>query len=414
MSAEVKIPLVLSRMRGTGLIAGIALLVLGLGLAMVIGENKSDTFFQGYLFAFYLWGGVSIGSVALLCIHHMTYGAWSFMIQRILEANVRMLPVIAIAFLPILAGPLLGLHGLYDAWVNPSADAEFAEVIGNKAVALQPGFWAARSVLYFAIWIGIGTLLTTWSRRMDDTGDGLVVLNFRRFCPPALIVYCLTMTFAALDWVMSLQPEWFSTLFGPLAWISQGLTILAFSILVLSYAADEKPLSRFVQAEHFHHLGNLMLAFTVLWAYMSFSQYLIIWSGNLPDEISYYMARKTNGYNALAVILMAGHFLFPLVYLLFRQNKLRLNRLRIICFWILAMRLFDVFWHMNPSFSHNSPGIDFTDVVIYLVVCAGFGGLWVHFFVGQLASRPLLSLNDPRLYEAVGLGADPEETLDHA
>lgn len=414
MSAESNIPMALSRFRGTGLVAGGILILVGFGMAMMFGENGHNTFFQGYLYAFYLWGGISIGSLVVLNVHHMTEGAWSFVIQRILEANVRILPWIGLLFIPILAGPALGLHNLYDSWVVNPDSAPFQEVVDKKSQMLNVPFWTLRGIGYFIIWIGMAHFLTKWSKQLDDTGDGLILLKYRRFCPPAILIYCLTMTFAALDWVMSLQAEWFSTLFGPLAWISQALTILALSILVLSYCANEKPLSRFVQTEHYHHLGNLMLGFTVLWAYMSFSQYLIIWNGNLPDEIAYYIARSSTGYIGLSIILIGCHFLFPLVWLLFRQNKLRMGRLRFICCWILTMRLFDVFWHLNPSFMHNSLEINFSDILIYLVVFAGFGGIWLHLFVGKLAERPMLSLNDPRLYKAVGHGTGHEEGMEHA
>jgi hypothetical protein len=356
---------------------------------------------QGYLYAFLLVSGLAIGSVALLCIHHMTRGAWSFVIQRILEASSRTLWVVALLFVPILLGVVTNgsVHGLYANWLNPSG--EFEEIIGNKEAVLNPAVWSLTSVGIMLIWLGMAYLLNTWSRRLDETGDASVIVNFRRFCPPALIVYCLTMTYAGLNWYMSVSPEWFSTLYGPLTWIGQGLTLLAFSILILSYIQDEKPLSRVVQAEHYHHLGNLMLAFTVLWAYMSFSQYLIIWAGNLPEEISYYMNRNTAGYNALAVILMFGHFFFPLMWLLFRRNKLSLRPLRMICCWILLMRLFDAFWVTYPSFPHAEPGIYVKEVLVAVATLAGLFGIWFWFFLGELTKRPLLALNDPALYDAV-------------
>ncbi len=418
-SADVRLPAALDRLRMPSLAVGAGLLVVGLILAFTVG-NGIDSFMQGYLYAFVIVGGIAIGSIALLCIHHMTRGSWSYIIQRILEANTRTLWIVALAFVPILVGPLTtsSFHSLYSRWTHPSG--EFAEVVLNKTALLNPATWATVSVALFLIWLAIAYLLNKWSRDLDETGNALICVKFRRFSPPALIVYALTMTVAGVLWLQSLTPEWFSTMYGPLQWISQGLTILAFSILVLSYLQDEKPLSRCVQADHYHRLGNLMMAFTVLWAYMSFSQYLIIWSGNLPEEISYYYTyRNTQGFHILAVILMFGHFFFPLMWLLFRRNKLNLRPLRFICCWILTMRMFDVFWNVNPSFPHAVPGVYFSEVLTSVIILLGFSGVWFWFFLGELAKRPLLALNDPAFYDAVQY---PEhhgpqhhgEALDHA
>ena len=201
MSAEVRLPRALERVRIPSLGAGVALLLLGLVLAFAIGEGF-ETFMHGYLYGYMLVGGIAIGSLGLLCIHHMTSGAWSFMLQRIFEANTRTLWIVAIGLIPILLGPLAGIHAMYSAWTSPSG--QFAEVIQNKERILNPAVWALSTVVIMAIWLGMMTLLNKWSKDMDTTGDGLIVLKFRRFCPPALIVYCLTMTYATLNLVMSL------------------------------------------------------------------------------------------------------------------------------------------------------------------------------------------------------------------
>ncbi len=417
-TSDVKLPAVLLRWRGRCFIAAPVLLGLGLVLSVLIGtgDRWNDSFMQAWLYSFVLVAGLSIGSIALLFIHHMTSGAWSFVIQRILEANTRVLPLVGILFIPILLGPLTnsGVHDLYDAWVHPSGT--MGENIELKAAYLNPQAWAARAALYFTIFGSMAFLLNTWSKRLDDTANVNITLNFRRLSPPAQLLWCITMTFAPLDWMMSLEPSWYSTIYGPHTWISQGLTLLAFSTIILSYIGEEKPLSQYLRVEHFHHLGNLMMAFTVLWAYMSFSPFLIIWAGNLPEEISYYIARWTPEHNILAVILMFFHFFLPLNILLHRRFKKSVTTLRKICVYILIMRCVDVFWVINPSFHVDAPGIYWQDVLTHLCVLGGMFSLWFYFFVGQLQKRPLLSLNDPRLYEAVdgGHAAAHGEIHEHA
>ena len=414
MSTEITLPPKLSRLRTMGV--GVAALAIVISLILMFIPSAegakttlSDRVFQAYLYSFILWCAVPLGSLAFLMIHHMTGGAWSFVTQRIMEAATRTLPLVALLFVPILLGPILGLNRLYDEWVY----AEAGSVVANKSAYLNVWFWAFRSVLYFSIWIGMAYIFNLWSKRLDETGDGLIVLKFRRAAPVGLIVYCLTTTFAATDWVMSVEPEWFSTIYGPLFWMTQGLTTLAFCIIILSHLSEQKPLAEYIEIDHYHHLGNLMMGFTVLWAYMSFSQYLITWSGNLPEEIAWYHARMEPSYIVLGLGLMSCHFFIPVVYLLFRRNKRNVIPLRRMCYWILFWRLVDVFWVVNPGFSPEIPGIDPKDVLIHIVVFVGMGGLWLSIFLGKLKERPLLSLNDPRLYDAIAHRKSPE-AVEHA
>ncbi len=221
------------------------------------------------------------------------------------------------------------------------------------------------------------------------------------------------MTFAGTDWAMSLEPEWFSTMYGPLTWISQGLTVLAFTILVLSSLAEEKPLSRYVTVEHYHTLATLMCGFVILWAYMSFSQFLIIWSGNLPEEIPYYLHRKTGYYQVIIFLLMLGHFFFPMLVLLQRKIKYSISKVRVMCYWMLGMRLVDVFFVINPAFHAGDTSFPIRDIIVHVCVLAGFGGIYMWYFLRELTKMPLLPMNDPRLYNAVGYG-ESEEAMEHA
>jgi hypothetical protein len=228
------------------------------------------------------------------------------------------------------------------------------------------------------------------------------------------------MTFAAVDWGQSLEPEWFSTMYAPLTWISQGLTTFAVTTLILSQLQDQKPLSRYINVDHFHIFGTWMCAFIVLWTYMSYSQFLIIWSGNLPEEIAYYLARSRNPiYGTVISILMVGHFFLPFMVLLQRRIKRNVTTLCWVAFWVLAMRLVDIFFWFNPAFHHGDPEVvPYIDMAVYACALLGFGGLFFWYFLGQLTKMPILALNDPRLYEALspGHGAHGagEEAIEHA
>ena len=409
MSDKVTLPNNLSTIRARGPIIGVAGLVVGVVLSLLFGGIHY--FFEAFLYSFWILLGLSLGSLAFLMIHHMTAGAWSFVSQRIFEAMMRTLPVLIVGFVVvIMTGPLFGLNNLYDSWV---IEENHSHIVGKKADFLNPDFWTLRSLAYFIIWGLIIVAFNRWSRRLDETGDALITLKFRFWAPVCLIIYCITMTFAATDWAMSLEPEWFSTMYGPLTWISQGLTVLAFTILILSSLAEEKPLSRYITVEHYHTLATLMCAFVVLWAYMSFSQFLIIWAGNLPEEISYYLHRRTGYYQIIIFLLMVGHFLLPLLVLLQRKIKYSLPKLRMVCYWMLGMRLVDVFFLINPAFHYGDSSFPWKDLIVHAFVLVGFGGIYMWYFLGQLTKMPLLPMNDPRLYKAVGYGED-EEAMEHA
>lgn len=403
------LPEPLGRVRSRAIVVAPGALIVGLVLSFIIGGGSAETFFQGYLYSFVLVVGLGLGSLALLMVHHMTAGEWSFISQRVMEAATRTIPFLGLMFVPILFGPLLGLHHLYEAWVHPHSD-----VIESKAAFLNVQFWALRCVAYFVIWSFIQHRFNSWSKRLEETGDGLIVLKMRRWAPLSLITYCLTMTFAALDWVMSLEPEWFSTIYGPLFWMSQVLITFTCMIILMSYLTDVKPLSRYITNDHFHQHATFMLVFILLWAYMSFSQFLIIWAGNLPEEIHWYLQRSSDGFTALTVCLIVFHFFVPLLILLHRKAKFNIKFLRKVCCGILFMRFVDVFWIVNPAFHHgDTPGIYWQDIVVYAPVLVGVSALWVWYFLGQLTRLPLLPLNDPRLYEALQENVD-EEALEHA
>lgn len=412
MSSKTTLPPRLVTLRTVSPIVGIFGIGVGLAMSFAVGIGI-DGFFHATLYAFWMILGLTLGSFALLMIHHMTHGAWSFVAQRVFEALARSWPVPLGMFALIWLGTWLGWHDMYTPWIHP-----ISEVVEKKTVYLNLPFWSGRALLYFVIWIGMILMFDRWSRRLEATGDAMITLNFRRVAPPALIVYCLTMTFAALDWGQSLEPEWFSTMYAPLTWISQGLMVFPVAILVLAQFRDEKPLSRYLTVDHFHALGTLMFAFIVLWAYMAFGQFLIIWSGNLPEEISYYLDRMGSPfYNVMTFLLMVGHFFVPFMYLLQRRFKFNVSTLCAACWWVLAMRLVDVFFWIDPAFHHGDTSVPWRDIIVFGLVFAGYAGFYFWYFFAELTRLPMLPMKDPRMYEALEPSRHHEvpyeEVMDH-
>lgn len=354
--------------------------VLGSVAAVILEPGR---FFASYLFAFVFWTSISLGSMGVVMLHHMTSGRWSFLIQRISEAGMRVLPLQALLFIPI----LFGLGYLYP-WVS-HADEPAMQL---RASYLNVPFFIVRAVLYFAIWIAMAFLLSRWSRRQDATGDPSLTRSLRLLSAPGMVVYVLTATFAAVDWTMSLEPEWFSTIYGMLAVTGQVLAALAVAAIMLRMLSESEPLADVVAPRPLNDLGNMILAFVILWAYMSFSQFLIIWAGNLPDEIPWYLRRLGAGWQSVGVALIVFHFFVPFFLLLSRRSKRSLRVLASIAAGILVMRIIDAYWIVIPGALPEGATVSWTDVATFLAV----GGLWAWAYIGQLKGIPLLAQRDPR------------------
>ena len=369
------------------MMAGIAGLVLSaIGLLF-----DREQFFRSYLVAYMFWLGIALGSMALCMVHHMSGGAWGLVIRRIFEASSRTLPVLALLFVPI----AFGMHDLYP-WTHAD-HVQHDEVLQHKALYLNIPFFLARAAFYFAAWIVLAWQLNRWSREQDE-GD--VVGSTRKMqllSGGGLVLYGLTITFASVDWIMSLNPHWFSTIFGFIFMGSQGLAALAFTIAVAVALSRREPMAHVYKAHHFHDLGKLLLAFVMLWAYFNFSQYLIIYSGNLVEEIPYYLTRTTGGWGVVALLLVVFHFALPFALLLSRDFKRSANRLLAVALGILVMRIVDLFFLVAPEFEKQGFSIHWLDIVAPV----GLGGLWLWLFLTQLRQRPLLPVRDPHLAEAL-------------
>jgi hypothetical protein len=375
-------------MKQFGMIAG----VLGVVLAAVgFFINGLDRFFQAYLVAYTFWMGVVLGSLALLMVQHLSGGVWGLVLRRPFEAAVRTLPFMAVLFLPI----VFGMHSIYE-WSHEGITAT-DPIIAEKALYLNTPFFLARQVFYFVVWGALGFLLTRWSAEHDRTGDPRLLKKMEMLSGGGLVVYGLTVTFAMVDWTMSVNPHWFSTIWGMLYVGGQGLSAFAFGICVLVMLANQAPLNRVLTTHHFHDLGKLMFAFLMLWAYLSFSQFLIIWSANIPEEIPHYLNRWENTWKFLSIFIVVGHFMVPYALLLSRDLKRNYGKLRIIATWLLFARLAEYYWHVMPELHRDGFTVTLLDVALPFAL----GGIFISLFVSQLGGRSLLPVNDPQLEKAL-------------
>ena len=366
-----------------------ALLVGAVGVAVcLIGFFLNrDQFFQSYLFAFLFWNGLSIGSLAIFLLHNVVGGNWGVVIRRFIEAGTRTFPVTLVFLLPIL---ILGMKSLY-LWARP--EGQHDPNIQLKAAYLNIPFFIGRSLFYFAFWILVALRLARWSTEQDRTGDLTLTDRMRSFSAPALLIFVLTASFAFFDWIMSLEPHWFSTVYGAMFLVGQVLETLAFAVALLILLSKRAPFEGLLKIQHYHDLGNLMLAFTMLWAYLNLSQFLIMWAGNLPEEIPWYIRRFTGGWGAIGVFLGLFHFCVPFVLLLMRFVKKNPRILYRVAIWMICVRFVDIFWVVEPAFRQRQFWIHWMDIAAPI----GLGGIWIWAFLGQLKLRPLLPLHDPRL-----------------
>lgn len=364
-------------------------------IALILAFLRPEQFFRAYLLGFMCWLGVSLGSMAILMIRHLTGGGWGMVIRRILGAAMRTLPLLALLFIPI----ILGMHKLY-IWAQPLdqiADKHLSEHLKDitKTYLTTNGF-VIRAIFYFAIWNLLCYLLSHWSRQTDRAGAPDNTERFKAVAGPGLILYGFTISFAAIDWVMSLDPSWISTIFGLVILIGEVLSAMCFAVVVERILFNYKPMSEMLSPDFVHDHGKWMLTFVMVWAYFNYSQWLIIWAGNLPSEITYYMRRLNGGWGYVGLFIVIFHFAIPFGTLLSRPFKRNIRKLVWLAVWLMLMRYLDLFWIIEPNFSTT-----FQVTVADIVVPIAIGGFWLAYFFRNLGSLPLLPLYDPSAGEVL-------------
>jgi hypothetical protein len=364
----------------------------GLLVSLVGWLFNATQFYQSYLMAYMLCLSVTLGCLALGMMHQLSGGAWGVVIRRPIGAASRVLPVMTLLFVPV----LLGMGHLY-IWTHADVVAH-DDVLQAKHPYLNGPFFLARTAIYFASWNAISYFLNAWSLEQDRSADPRIARKMQLLSAGGLVVYGLTITFASFDWLMSIEPHWYSTIYGVLIMGGQGLSAMAFLIVVLVWLSRRPPLDRIVVKAHFHDLGNLTLAFVMLWAYFSFSQYLIIWAGNLPQEISWYVNRLQTGWRFIGVALVLFHFIVPFVLLLSRTMKREGHLIVKVAIAILLSRLLDLFWLIAPEFHTQGITVSWLDIVLPLAL----GAIWLGCFIWQLRGRAILPVHDPQFDEALG------------
>ncbi|MEW5979151.1 MAG: hypothetical protein AB1898_25425 [Acidobacteriota bacterium] len=381
-------PQELQRYRQRALLVG----VLGLALCGVGAFSDLQQFFRSYLLGYLYWAGIALGCLAIVMLQHLSGGRWGIVTRRFLESGTRTIPLLAVLFVPL----AFGVTRLYE-WADPHHVAG-DPILQQKQLYLNVPFFLGRAVLYFVAWAALAYFLNKWSSEQDRTADPTFSRRLEALSGPGLVVFGATITFSSVDWVMSLEPHWFSTVYGLFFMTGQTLAALAFVTATLILLASRKPLSDVIGAGHLHDLGKLLLAFVMIWAYLAFSQFLIIYAGNLPEETPWYLRRLQGGWKWVALVLVLFHFALPFLLLLSRSLKRDARRLWLIALLVVVMRFVDLFWVVTPALHHEG---GFHLYWMDLAAPVGIGGLWLAFYLRNLSKMPLLPVHDPHLEEAL-------------
>jgi len=368
----------------------ISLIVGVLGVLALIGGFflGADDFFQSYLIGWVFWIQVALGALVILLIQNTVGGRWGLVIQRVVEAATQTLPLLAILFIVI----IIGIPQLYE-WSHAEVVAH-DELLQAKAPYLNTPFFILRAVIYFTIWIGMAWLLRKWSVALDNDPDNAALRKkLRNLSAPGILIFGFTVTFASVDWMMSIEPHWYSTIYGMMFGVGALAAGFAFSVVLLMGMIKYKPWSEIIQTIDISDLGNWLLASIMLWAYLAFSQFLIIWSANLPEEIPWYLKRSTGGWEWVAMINVFLHFFLPFFFLLVRGTKKAPGRLKTIAWLVLVMRFVDLLWMIYPAYSPGKLALPWLSIAALL----GIGGLFLTIFFRQLSQVSIPPTYDSRL-----------------
>jgi hypothetical protein len=386
---------------------GVAVVAL---LICIIGAPfDPPQFFRAYLTAHLFYLGIALGCMAILMLYHLTGGAWGFLIRRILEAGTRTLPLLAILFIPV----AFGLPYLYP-WARPDEVAADPGLQHKQIYLNVPFFWV-RAALFFVLWMGLAYFLNTWSRQQDETDDPRLAQRLTRLSAPGLVIYGISITFASVDWVMSLQPAFRSTIFGPIFASGEILSGQAFALILMAWLVARPPVANLISLEALNDLGNLLFTFLIIWAYLVWFQFMLIWIANLPYDARWYVERSSGGWLGVAWALFILHFTIPFFLLLMRDIKRNPQALAAVAGLLLFMQLVFMYYQVMPAFPETTLGEHWMDFLTPL----GVGGIWLAYFLWELKRTPILPQHDLNQQSAVHLHrldveeAEREEQLHH-
>jgi hypothetical protein len=383
---------------GVGGLATIVVLI----FALIGAPEQKEQVLRSWLLGVIFWGGIGIGAIGILLLQYLTGGAWGVVIRRVLEAASRTIPLVFILFIPL----IVGVTSLY-TWTHPEPGDK---ILAHRGAYLTPVWWIFRAIVYFVVFWLIQFLLNKWSHRQDETTNYEDAAKWlgtaTAFSGPTMVIFVLTLSFAAIDWVMTLDPHWYSTMWGFLFVAGWALSCFCFVVVILAALSDKAPMNRVLGKRHFHDIGKLMLALVMVWAYFNFSQFLIIWSGNLPEETTWYLVRMKGVWGWIGIILILFHFAFPFLVLLSRDLKRDAKYLAALAIFILVLRLIDMFYLIGPTprvfGAHGDTGfhMSWLDIVAPIAV----GGIWLWWFFRELQKYPLVPIKDPFLENAIEHG----------
>ena len=382
------------RLRIGAAVVGVAGLAVAAGLGLSGGHESRLHFFHAYLAAFVFWLSIALGGLFFVLMAHLMRAGWSVSVRRVVEVLASNVWVLA----PLALVVLWGMQDLYP-WAAQHADGTLDPLNAHKAPYLNPTFFTIRIAFYFVVWTAIARFFLVRSRRQDGSGDPALTRSLEMLSAPATIVFALTLTFASFDLLMSLYPHWFSTIFGVYYFSGSTLGAVSFVILLLMVLQSRGRLTRTVNAEHFHDLGKLQFAFIVFWAYIAFSQYMLIWYGNLPEETVWYKYRQTGQWTSVSLLLLFGHFVVPFLAMMSRHPKRRRVSLAVASVWLLVMHWVDMIWLVFPHVEEYAGRVPFG--VPEIASFVGIGGIFVAVLLWRLGRQPLVALRDPRLQEAL-------------
>lgn len=370
-----------------------------LGLLLCVAgffANRAE-FFQSYLFAFIYWGGFTLGGLGVLLLHHVVGGRWGATARRFFEAQMRTLPLL-FGMVVVL---LIGLKYLYP-WTHSDLVTTNAYLLAKHRYLNIP-FFIIRVLIYFVLWGFWGWRVNRMADLQDRTGDPMLRERMRAFSAPGLLIFVLASTFAYIDWVLSSDTQYYSTVYGAMILIGDVLQTFALTLVVMILASRGDRFGGRINKVILHDLGNLMFAFTIFWTYLSASQLIITWPANLPQELQWYLDRVHGPWKWLTLVIALSMFAIPFLALLSQARKRDPRRLIRVAIWLLVARIVDVFWIVEPTFRNRTPSgplatasgftIYWTDFAAFF----GIGGIWVYVYLRQLRARPLLPLRDPRV-----------------